>query len=93
MTQKFFNQDNILTEEVAPGTPMVEISKSMGFTVNLQGYESARIDCSVKISGSLVNVEAIKAEVTKQLEGEVKAAIGQLVEQHDTRKTLLGYSK
>jgi hypothetical protein len=94
MTQnKKLTVNEELLRPIPAGVPTVEIAKSIGFTVNLQAYESARIDCSVKINGALEDIEIIKAEVTKQLEAEVKEAIGQLVEQHDTRKTLLGYSK
>lgn len=82
-----------LLKQVEVGTPTVEIMKSVGFTVNLQAYESARLDCSVKITGALENVEAIKEEVTKQLDIEVQNQIKQLVDEHDTSKTLLGYRK
>lgn len=90
---KEINIPEALLKPVEDGTPKVEISKSIGFTVNLQAYESARIDCNVKITGALENIELIKEQVSKELEAEAKKSISELVQQHDTRKTLLGYSK
>lgn len=82
-----------LLEAIPEGVPTIEVMKSIGFTVNLQGYESARIDASVTIKGTLENKEEIKALVTAELENEIKAQIGELVNQHDPNKTLLGYKK
>lgn len=82
-----------LTKSVPEGTPQIEITRSMGFTINLQGYESARIDASVKVIGALENKDEISKFVTAELEAQMQEQIKEVVEQHDPNKTLLGYRK
>jgi hypothetical protein len=82
-----------LIQQMPEGHPQIEVTKSIGFTVNLQGYESARIDATVKVTGLLENKEEIKKLVTAELESEIQNQIGELVKQHDPNKTLLGYRK
>jgi hypothetical protein len=82
-----------ITQPIEPGQPKVTISQSIGFTVNLMQYESARIDASVSIEGALNNIESIKAEVSAQLEEAITKQIRELIEQVDPNKTLLGYKK
>jgi hypothetical protein len=82
-----------LLQEVKAGQPTVKISRSMGFTVNLQGYESARIDATVEINGALENKDLIVDAVTKELESQIQDQIKEIVNQHDPNKTLLGYRK
>lgn len=82
-----------LTQPIEAGTPKVTISQSIGFTVNLQSYESARIDASISIEGALANVEQIKEEISIQLEQSITKQIRELIEQVDPNKTLLGHRK
>jgi hypothetical protein len=82
-----------LLQPVETGTPTIEISRSVGFTVNLQGYESARIDSTVKITGALENKDEITALVSAELESQITAQIQDIVAQHNPNKTLLGYNK
>lgn len=82
-----------LTQSVPEGTPQIEITRGMGFTINLQGYESARIDASVKITGALENKDEILKLVEAELEAQMQSQIKEVVEQHDPNKTLLGYRK
>jgi hypothetical protein len=90
------NQQNRLeklTQLLEPGKPTITIEKGIGFTVNLQSYESARIDSKITITGSLDHLEEIKAEVDHQLEEEITKQIQDLVQQVDPNKTLLGHRK
>jgi hypothetical protein len=82
-----------LSKPIEPGTPKVTISQSIGFTVNLQAYESARIDTSISIEGALENIDNIKEEVYAQLEEAITKQIKDLVAQVDPNKTLLGHRK
>ena len=82
-----------LLQVVPERTPMIEITRALGFTINLQGYESARIDASVKITGALENKDAILKVVEAELEAQMQSQIKEIVEQHDPNKTLLGYRK
>lgn len=82
-----------LLQSVEEGTPQIEISRSMGFTINLQGYETARIDASVKVTGALENKDEIVSLVEAELESQMKKQIADVVQQHDPNKTLLGYRK
>lgn len=82
-----------LTQPIPAGTPKVTISQSIGFTVNLQAYESARIDATISIEGVLENIETIKAEVASQLEDAITKQIKDLIAQVDPNKTLLGHRK
>lgn len=82
-----------LLQPVAEGTPTIEINRGIGFTINLQGYESARIDTSVKIAGALANKDEIVKLVSAELENQIQEQIRDIVNQHDTNKTLLGYRK
>lgn len=93
MTEKKLNVPTELLETVAQGEPTIEVSRSMGFTVNLQGYESARIDATIKISGALKNKDAIITAVQGELEQQIQSQIKDIVDQHDPNKTLLGYRK
>lgn len=83
----------VLLQPVAEGTPTIEVSRSIGFTVNLQGYESARIDSTVKITGALANKDLIAKQVSEELEAQITAQINDIVTQHSPSKTLLGYNK
>lgn len=91
MTQ--VNVPTKLLQPVEPGVPTIEISRSVGFTVNLQGYESARIDSTVKVTGALMNKDEITALVSAELEQQITAQIQDIVVQHNPNKTLLGYNK
>jgi ABC-type hemin transport system substrate-binding protein len=82
-----------LLQHLEAGEPTVKISRSMGFTVNLQGYESARIDATIEITGSLENKDKIAEAVQKELEQQIQSQIKDIVDQHDPNKTLLGYRK
>ena len=90
------NQVNVpekLLQSVTEGTPQIEITRGMGFTINLQGYETARIDASVKVTGALENKDAILKLVEAELESQMSRQIAEVVQQHDPNKTLLGYRK
>jgi hypothetical protein len=93
MAEQKLNVPKELLETVEAGKPTVEISRSMGFTVNLQGYESARIDATIKINGALENKDKIAELVQKELEQQIQSQIKDIVDQHDPNKTLLGYRK
>lgn len=82
-----------LLKPVPEGEPKITISRSMGFTVNLQGFESARIDATVTVEGSIKNKDKIIEYVNKELEHQMKLQIKDVVSQHDTKRTLLGYPK
>lgn len=82
-----------LTHPLEAGQPKVTISNSIGFTINLQGYESARLDATISIEGALENIEDLKAEVSEQLEATITKQIQELIAQVDPNKTLLGYKK
>jgi hypothetical protein len=90
---KELNVPKELLQVVPEGTPVIEISRSIGFTVNLQGYESARIDSTVKITGALENKDTIAKAVEEELADQITAQIQDIVKQHDPHKTLLGYKK
>jgi hypothetical protein len=82
-----------LLQELKAGQPTIKISRSLGFTVNLQGYESARIDATIEITGALENKELITTTITRELEAQIQHQISEIVAQHDPNKTLLGYRK
>lgn len=82
-----------LTQLMEQGKPTITVEKGVGFTVNLQSYESARIDSKITITGSLDHLTEIKAEVDHQLEEEITKQIQDLVAQVDPNKTLLGHRK
>ncbi len=82
-----------LLEIIPDGTPKITITRSVGFTVNLQAYESARLDTTVTVEGKLENKELIEKFVNQEVESQIRNQIRELVEQHDTNKTLLGYRK
>lgn len=82
-----------LLKAVPEGTPQIELTRSMGFTINLQGYETARIDASVKVTGALENKDEILKLVESELESQMQRQIADVVSQHDPNKTLLGYRK
>lgn len=82
-----------LLEPIDEGTPTIEISKAIGFTVNLQGYETARIDTRITIKGKLENKDKVAELVNRELEAEIKKQIDELIEQFDPNRTLLGFPK
>ena len=92
MSKEIVVPENLL-QTVPVGAPQIEISRSMGFTINLQGYESARIDATVKITGALAHKDEIIKLVESELESQMQTQIKEVVEQHDPNKTLLGYRK
>lgn len=92
MTEKL-NVPTELLQTLEAGEPTIKVSRSMGFTVNLQGYESARIDATIEINGALKNKDAIVTAVQQELEQQIQSQIKDIVDQHDPNKTLLGYRK
>ena len=82
-----------LLQVMPEGSPRIEISRSLGFTINLQGYESARIDATVKVMGALEHKDDIVKLVEAELESQMQTQIKEVVEQHDPNKSLLGYRK
>ena len=92
MSENIRVPENLL-KPVPEGSPQIEITRSMGFTINLQGFESARIDASVKVTGALENKDEILKLVEAELESQMQNQIKEVVEQHDPNKSLLGYRK
>lgn len=93
MADQKLNVPTELLQKVEEGQPTIKVSRSMGFTVNLQGYESAKIGATVEITGALENKDKIIETVQKELEAQIQSQIKEIVEQHDPSKTLLGYRK
>lgn len=82
-----------LTKPIEPNQPTIKISRSIGFTINLQDYESARIDATVELSGDIKNKDLMVEYLEQELEAQIKEQIRDVVAQHNPNKTLLGYSR
>ena len=66
---------------------------TLGYTINLGGYESARIDVGAEVEGDKENSEQVWKEVKEEVEQQLKDEMNELKELYDEKETMLGLPK
>lgn len=71
----------------------VVVKISQGFTINLGGYESARIDIGIEIQGDRDEKDTLWEEAEKEVNRHLEREVYALKEALDEKKTILGLAK
>jgi len=77
-------------EMVTEGMPKVVAKFGLGFTINLQNYESCKIEAGIELEGTIDNLEKLQAQAQEEVEKVIGEQLSQLKEK-DPRITLLGF--
>lgn len=77
-------------EMVTEGMPKVVAKFGLGFTINLQNYESCKIEAGIELEGTVDNLEKLQAQAQEEVEKVIEEQLSQLKEK-DPRITLLGF--
>lgn len=77
-------------EMVTEGMPKVVAKFGLGFTINLQNYESCKIEAGIELEGTIDNLEKLQAQAQDEVEKVIEEQLSQLKEK-DPRITLLGF--
>lgn len=77
-------------EMVTEGMPKVVAKFSLGFTINLQNYESCKIEAGIELEGTIDNLEKLQEQAQDEVEKVIEEQLSQLKEK-DPRITLLGF--
>ncbi len=77
-------------EMVTEGMPKVVTKFGLGFTINLQNYESCKIEAGIELEGTIDNLEKLQAQAQEEVEKVIEEQLSQLKEK-DPRITLLGF--
>jgi len=77
-------------EMVTEGMPKVVAKFGLGFTINLQNYESCKIEAGIELEGTIDNLEKLQAQAQEEVEKVIEEQLSQLKEK-DPRITLLGF--
>lgn len=77
-------------EMVTEGMPKVVAKFSLGFTINLQNYESCKIEAGIELEGTIDNLEKLQEQAQDEVEKVIGEQLSQLKEK-DPRITLLGF--
>lgn len=77
-------------EMVTEGMPKVVAKFGLGFTVNLQNYESCKIEAGIELEGTIDNLEKLQEQAQEEVEKVIEEQLSQLKEK-DPRITLLGF--
>lgn len=77
-------------EMVTEGMPKVVAKFSLGFTINLQNYESCKIEAGIELEGTIDNLEKLQEQAQDEVEKVIEEQLFQLKEK-DPRITLLGF--
>lgn len=77
-------------EMVTEGMPKVVAKFGLGFTINLQNYESCKIEAGIELEGTIDNLEKLQAQAQEEVEEVIEEQLSQLKEK-DPRITLLGF--
>lgn len=80
----------VVEEMVTEGMPKVVAKFSLGFTINLQNYESCKIEAGIELEGTIDNLEKLQAQAQDEVEKIIGEQLSQLKEK-DPRITLLGF--
>lgn len=77
-------------EMVTEGMPKVVAKFGLGFTINLQNYESCKIEAGIELEGTIDNLEKLQKQAQDEVEKVIEEQLSQLKEK-DPRITLLGF--
>jgi len=77
-------------EMVTEGMPKVVAKFGLGFTINLQNYESCKIEAGIELEGTIDNLEKLQEQAQEEVEKVIEEQLSQLKEK-DPRITLLGF--
>lgn len=77
-------------EMVTEGMPKVVAKFGLGFTINLQNYESCKIEAGIELEGTIDNLEKLQEQAQNEVEKIIEEQLSQLKEK-DPRITLLGF--
>lgn len=77
-------------EMVTEGMPKVVAKFGLGFTINLQNYESCKIEAGIELEGTIDNLEKLQEQAQEEVEKVIDEQLSQLKEK-DPRITLLGF--
>ena len=77
-------------EMVTEGMPKVVAKFGLGFTINLQNYESCKIEAGIELEGTIDNLEKLQEQAQDEVEKVIEEQLSQLKEK-DPRITLLGF--
>jgi len=81
------------TDLITEGMPKVVAKYSLGFTVNLGNYESAKIESGIEIEGTIDNLSKLQMMAQEEVESQVQIQINDLKSLKSPNQTLLGALK
>lgn len=64
-----------------------------GFTINLGGYESARIDVGVEIQGEKTELPKLWEQAEQEIEAQLQKQVEMFKQHIDDKETILGFPK
>ena len=80
----------VVEEMTTEGMPKVVAKFGLGFTINLQNYESCKIEAGIELEGTIDNLEKLQEQAQDEVEKVIEEQLSQLKEK-DPRITLLGF--
>jgi hypothetical protein len=80
----------VVEEMITEGMPKVVAKFGLGFTINLQNYESCKIEAGIELEGTIDNLEKLQKQAQDEVEKVIEEQLSQLKEK-DPRITLLGF--
>ena len=75
------------------GQPKCVAKYSLGFTINLGNYESAKIESGIEIEGTLDHLPELQIMAQKEVEENVQIQINDIKNLKSPNQTLLGALK
>lgn len=78
------------TELMTEGMPKCVAKYSLGFTINLGNYESAKIESGIEIEGTIDNLPKLQSMAQEEVENNVQVQINEIKNLKSPNQTLLG---
>lgn len=86
--------DNIMRKKIeeltTEGKPKAVAKFGLGFTINLQNYESCKVEAGIELEGTVDNLVELQVRAGEEVERLIGEQLEQLKEK-DPRVTLLGF--
>lgn len=82
---------NVTTEDIEPYRATVKLG--IGFTINLGGYESARIDAGVEIQGKRSDMDELWVKAQTELQTQINEQVRLFKQHYNDKETLMGLPK
>lgn len=80
-------------ELTTEGMPRCVAKYSLGFTINLGNYESAKIESGIEIEGTIDNLSKLQEMAQEEVEKNVQLQINDIKTLKSPNQTLLGAFK